>query len=171
MSASQEICSYCCRSFSLKTNKLRHLALVHGVNEYGRQIDSKTLRRYKGYNRKKVHDYDMNSADDNLSDYDGEKKDDDDSEEDDDNVKSNFSLKMEKIMNSDIGENEKFRQYACVLNQYWHANNKNSDRFQTVNAIDGTPTNENSRKMGHIGTTVGRRRIRSRMRQPSWLPY
>ena len=177
---------------------LRHLALVHGVNEHGDRIEKKALRRYKNYNRKKIHsdtksqdmcfsndedDDDENSFEDYndscLADYDDDDsgEEDDEEEGDDKEVKSEFTKKMEDIMNSGMGENVKFMRYAHILGQYWNATKRNMSRPQTMNATGRPSIIEESRRTmkKKRGTSsalpVGSRRIRSRMCLSSWLPY
>ena len=81
-----DICPHCYRSFSLKTNKIRHLALVHGVDEHGDAVNIKIQERYKRYNRKKDVDVtntshrkmDWSNADDTDDDDEEEEEEEDD---------------------------------------------------------------------------------------------
>ena len=210
--SNEVICPHCDRSFTLRTNMLRHLALVHGVNEHGDRADNKTLRRYKNYNRKKnradlklqdlcsstgeddddgssledhtdscLPEYDDDDEDsgeeDDEEEDDTEEVDDGEEENDDKQVNSKFTKKMEDIMNSGMGENVKFMHYARILGQYWNATKRNTIRPQTTNATERPPITEDRRrtmKKKHRTSSslpVGSRRIRSRARLSSWLPY
>ena len=213
--SSEKLCIYCDRAFTLKTNKLRHLALVHGVSEFGNRINNKILQRYKNYNQKKApaavsppdttcsnDDSDSNSREDYyesfLSEYDvinadeenetkdeANKEDAEEEEIDDDTVykdvdgqvEPNFNMKMEEIMNSSMGEHEKFRHYALVLNQYWNGTNKNSGRFRIINTNGLSAIAEDLRrkvktKRGIASASVARRhQLRSGMHSSSWIPY